>query len=175
MALTRIFFTEREEEFENKFFFVTDAEVLRYIKEAREINSELYKQIEIALEQIKIAKQDVKFAKIANKIITKIVNEFIAREKIRQHKIEKEEDKKKEAERKAEQAQSKIEEAQTKITDTEAEIQELKTNKKVTLYKNNKKGGFNIMKVFISQPMIDKTDEEILDERNKAIERKANI
>ena len=31
------------------------------------------------------------------------------------------------------------------------------------------------MKVFISQPMIDKTEEEILDERNKAIERKANI
>ena len=26
------------------------------------------------------------------------------------------------------------------------------------------------MKVFISQPMIDKTEEEILDERNKAIE-----
>ena len=26
------------------------------------------------------------------------------------------------------------------------------------------------MKVFISQPMIDKTDEEILDERNKAID-----
>lgn len=163
-----------EEEFENKFFFVTDAEVLRYIKEAREINSELYKQIEIALEQIKIAKQDVKFAKIANKIITKIVNEFLAQEKIRQHKIEKEEDKKKDAERKAEQAKSKIEEAQIKITDTEAEIQELKTNKKV----NEKYGSANSSEIdaeIEEKEGIIAEQEIIIDEQTPIVEAQNEI
>lgn len=66
------------------FFFVTDEEVLGYIKEAQSINSELKKQIKIALGQIKVARNDKKYTVIATKKVTKIVEQFRQEEAVRE-------------------------------------------------------------------------------------------
>lgn len=161
----------------NEFAFITDARVLAYIIEAKEINSELYKQINIALEQIKIAKKDVKFAKVADKVITKVVNEFIKEEKIRQEEIKKEEEQKKEAEKIAKQAQDKIDDAQTEIIDAQAEIQELEANKEVN--KKYAAPGSNINNEIDAeiqeQEAIIETQEGIIDEQNPIIETQNKI
>lgn len=88
---------------------VTDSFVVDLIKEGKDINSDLAKQIKIANRQIKFAKGDILFANMADKRITQIVKAFYDAEEKRQKDIEKTE---KENEKKEQEIQDVMAEAQ---------------------------------------------------------------
>lgn len=80
-----------------KDFIVNDENVTGLIKDATQINSDLGKQIFSAVQSIRVAKNDRKFAKIAGEKVTKLVNDFKKREEDRQAKIQQKEDENKKA------------------------------------------------------------------------------
>lgn len=118
----------------DEFFWVTDSQVRQYISEAKAINSDLYKQIQVALNQIKVAKKDIMFSAIANKIVGKIVSEFIEREQKRNDKIKSEEAENKQAENKIKDSEATINEAKNELqkitgaSDDEVDNKILKNN-----------------------------------------------
>ncbi|MBO6087568.1 hypothetical protein J6P92_04385, partial [bacterium] len=78
-------------------FIINDENVLNLIKEDEEINADLTKEIKEALDALKIAKDDKDFAKSANKVIDKMVQEFEKEEQKRQEEIKTKEQENKEA------------------------------------------------------------------------------
>lgn len=108
---------------------VTDSFVVDLIKEGKDINSDLAKQIKIANRQIKFAKGDILFANMADKRITQIVKAFYDAEEKRQKDIEKTE---KENEKKEQEIQDVMAEAQKR-----AEEEAREKAKKENLDSNN--------------------------------------
>ena len=108
---------------------VTDGFVVDLIKEGKDINSDLAKQIKIANRQIKFAKGDILFANMADKRITQIVKAFYDAEEKRQKDIEKTEQ---ENEKKEQEIQDVMEEAQKR-----AEEEAKEKAKKENLDSNN--------------------------------------
>lgn len=80
-----------------KDFIINDENVTSLIKDATQINSDLGKQIFSAVQSIRVAKNDRKFAKIAGEKVTKLVNDFKKREEDRQAKIQQKEEENKKA------------------------------------------------------------------------------
>lgn len=78
----------KKEENSEEGFVVTDKSVLRLIDEAKHINADLFKQINIALEQTKIAKLDIKTASQMDKKVTEIIDKFFEEEENRQKEIQ---------------------------------------------------------------------------------------
>ena len=108
---------------------VTDSFVVDLIKEGKDINSDLAKQIKIANRQIKFAKGDILFANMADKRITQIVKAFYDAEEKRQKDIEKTEQ---ENEKKEQEIQDVMAEAQKR-----AEEEAKEKAKKENLDSNN--------------------------------------
>ena len=69
-------------------FIINDNNVKGLLKEAIEIDGELAGQIVTAVQGIVVSKQNIKFAKVAGKEITKLVNEFHARAEYRKARKE---------------------------------------------------------------------------------------
>ena len=88
---------------------INDAFVIDLIKEGKAINSDLARQIKIAIAQTKNAKGDIVFADKADKRITKIVQAFYEEEEKRQAEVEKTEQ---ENEKKQQEIQDVMDEAQ---------------------------------------------------------------
>ena len=84
-------------------FIINDENVLALIDETVNINTELLKQIETGLENIKIAKEDEEFVNSASKYIEKTLKEFKEEEKERQEEIAQKEQENQEAQERTEE------------------------------------------------------------------------
>lgn len=130
-----------------KDFIVNDENVTGLIKDATQINSDLGKQIFSAVQSIRVAKNDRKFAKIAGEKVTKLVNDFKKREEDRQAKIQQKEDENKKAN----------EELKSLTGKTADELNEEDKTKK----DNNQQKGVDKNKVDALKQQVAKNNEEI--------------
>ena len=117
------------------------------IKDATQINSDLGKQIFSAVQSIRVAKNDRKFAKIAGEKVTKLVNDFKKREEDRQAKIQQKEEENKKAN----------EELKSLTGKTADELNEEDKTKK----DNNQQNGVDKNKVDALKQQVAKNNEEI--------------
>lgn len=130
-----------------KDFIVNDENVTGLIKDATQINSDLGKQIFSAVQSIRVAKNDRKFAKIAGEKVTKLVNDFKKREEDRQAKIQQKEEENKKAN----------EELKSLTGKTADELNEEDKTKK----DNNQQNGVDKNKVDALKQQVAKNNEEI--------------
>ena len=88
---------KEEENIQKEYRLITDAYVKSLIDEGKDINSDLYKQINIALSQKRQANKDSKTSLKMDKVVTKLVEEFNEEEELRQKEIENKEKENEEA------------------------------------------------------------------------------
>ncbi len=98
---------EAKNETQDEKSFITDAYVKKLIDEGKNINADLYKQINIALSQIKTATKDSKTSAAIDKQISTLINEFIKEEEERQKEIEAKEQENEDAKNKLEEITGK--------------------------------------------------------------------
>lgn len=96
---------QEENNTEKEDFIINDENVLSLIKEAGDINIDLLKEIKTALEALKLAKDDKKFADRANKVTDKLIEEYQKEEEERQRQIAQKEQENKEAQERIDELQ----------------------------------------------------------------------
>ena len=96
---------QEENNTEKEDFIINDENVLSLIKEVGDINIDLLKEIKTALEALKLAKDDKKFADRANKVTDKLIEEYQKEEEERQRQIAQKEQENKEAQERIDELQ----------------------------------------------------------------------